>query len=85
MSINSKDELPLIERMPDFKFQVPGMIVMAGEDPALPPAMTAGQEKYFSVGLKKEVIPGASHWVLIHFPEEANKHIEDFVKGLLEV
>ncbi|KAG4032565.1 hypothetical protein MFRU_006g00360 [Monilinia fructicola] len=85
MSINSKDELPLIERMPDFKFQVPGMIVMAGEDPALPPAMTAGQEKYFSVGLKKEVIPGASHWVLIHFPEEANKHIEDFVKELLEV
>ncbi|QSZ36219.1 hypothetical protein DSL72_007345 [Monilinia vaccinii-corymbosi] len=83
MSINSEDELPLAAKMSGFQFQMPGMIVMAGQDPALPPALAEGQEVYFAAGLKKEVISGASHWVLIHFPEEANRYIEEFVTGLL--
>ncbi|KAF7863844.1 hypothetical protein EAF04_006809 [Stromatinia cepivora] len=85
MSINSEEELPLVEKMPGFKFQMPGMIVMAGEDPALPPVMAEGQEIYFAAGLKKEIILGASHWVLTHFPKEANKYIEEFVKEILEM
>ena len=83
MSINSEEELPLLANMSGFKFQMPGMIVMAGEDPALPPVMLDGQEMFFASGLKKEVIPGASHWALIHFPEESNKYIEEFVKDVL--
>ncbi|TVY25498.1 Bifunctional epoxide hydrolase [Lachnellula hyalina] len=83
MSINSEEELPLLANMSGFKFQMPGMIVMAGEDPALPPVMLDGQEMFFASGLKKEIIPGASHWALIHFPEESNKYIEEFVKDVL--
>jgi len=83
MAINSEEELPLAEQMSGFKFQMPAMIVMAGNDPALIPAMAEGQEVFFPKGLKKEVVPGASHWILTHFPAETNAHIEEFVKSLL--
>ncbi|KAL3477605.1 Alpha/Beta hydrolase protein [Aspergillus californicus] len=81
--INGKDELALASESP-YQFNVPAMIVMAGQDPALPPSLADGQEVFFPAGLRKAVIPGASHWVLIHCPVESNACIGEFVRGLLE-
>ncbi|EGO53338.1 hypothetical protein NEUTE1DRAFT_119163, partial [Neurospora tetrasperma FGSC 2508] len=81
--INLEDELPLAEEYANWQFQVPAMIVMVGHDPALPPELTDGMEKYFAKGLRKEVIPEASHWVLIHTPNEVNKLIGEFLEQFL--
>ncbi|CCC06306.1 unnamed protein product [Sordaria macrospora k-hell] len=81
--INLQDELPLAEEYATWQFQVPAMIVMVGHDPALPPTLTDGMEKYFAKGLRKEVIPEASHWVLIHTPEEVNKLVGEFLEQFL--
>ncbi|KAJ4359306.1 hypothetical protein N0V85_009454, partial [Neurospora sp. IMI 360204] len=81
--INLEDEIPLAEKYPSWQFQVPAMIVMVGHDPALPPELTDGMEKYFAKGLRKEVIPEASHWVLIHTPTEVNKLIGEFLEQFL--
>ncbi|KAK3395746.1 Alpha/Beta hydrolase protein [Sordaria brevicollis] len=81
--INLQDELPLAEEYATKQFEVPAMIVMVGHDPALPPELTDGMEKYFAKGLRKEVIPEASHWVLIHTPDEVNGLIGDFLKQFL--
>ncbi|KAK3495748.1 Alpha/Beta hydrolase protein [Neurospora crassa] len=81
--INLEDELPLAEKCENWQFQVPAMIVMVGHDPALPPELTDGMEKYFAKGLRKEVIPEASHWVLIHTPEEVNKLVGEFLEQFL--
>ncbi|KAK3949814.1 Alpha/Beta hydrolase protein [Pseudoneurospora amorphoporcata] len=81
--INLQDELPLAEKYANWQFQVPVMIVMVGHDPALPPELTDGMEKYFAKGLRKEVVPEASHWVLIHTPEEVNKLVGEFLEQFL--
>ncbi|KAI9152327.1 Epoxide hydrolase srdG [Paramyrothecium foliicola] len=76
--INSEEELLLAEKGSELHFQMPGMLVMAGQDPALPPSMADGQERFFPKGLMKKVISNASHWILIQSPEEANQCIGDF-------
>lgn len=81
--INLEDELPLAEEYKNKQFEVPAMIVMVGHDPALPPELTDGMEKYFAKRLRKEVIPEASHWVLIHTPEEVNKLVGEFLDQFL--
>lgn len=82
-SINAKDELPLIKDADGFQFQVPAMLVMAGQDPALTPALAEGQERFFAKGFKKETIYEASHWILIHCPEECNRYIGEFLEEFL--
>ncbi|KAL4957402.1 alpha/beta-hydrolase [Aspergillus filifer] len=67
-----------------FELSMPAMIVMGGFDEALPPSLLDGQEKHFPEGLVKKIIPGSSHWVLIHFPEEVNAFTGEFVRGILE-
>ncbi|KAL4783261.1 alpha/beta-hydrolase [Aspergillus varians] len=80
--IVGEEELPLARTQSPFRFSMPAMIVMAGQDPALPPSLADGQEEFFPAGLKKEVIEGASHWVLIHCPEEVNQYIGEFLSEL---
>ncbi|KAI1333598.1 Alpha/Beta hydrolase protein [Xylariaceae sp. FL0016] len=83
-TLNWEDELPFATKQGGgFKFSVPAMLVLAGQDPVFPPESGEGQEEFFAAGLKKEVIPEASHVVLIHCPEEVNRHIEEFVGGVL--
>lgn len=82
-SINGEDELPLAKDASEFLFQVPAMLIMAGQDAALTPDLADGQEQFFAKGLKKGVIPEASHWILIHCPEECNRHIGEFLSELL--
>ncbi|KAI1639381.1 epoxide hydrolase [Biscogniauxia mediterranea] len=81
--LNGKDELPIAADYADFKFKVPAMIVMADLDSVLTPQLADGQEKYFAAGLKKELVEGASHWVMIQKPEESNKHLGDFLQTVL--
>ncbi|KAJ8132693.1 hypothetical protein O1611_g926 [Lasiodiplodia mahajangana] len=81
--LNGQDEVQLARDQPDFQFKTPAMIVMAEKDFVLRPELAEGQEKFFASGLKKEVVSGASHWVLIEKPRDANKHIRDFISGVL--
>lgn len=82
--INASDEFPLVEEYKGFQFQVPAMLVMAGQDPALTPDLADGQEKYFAKGVKKAVLGGASHWILVHCPEECNELVGEFLDALGE-
>ncbi|KAI2626625.1 epoxide hydrolase [Hypoxylon sp. NC1633] len=80
--LNCQDELELAKNT-DFKFKIPAMLVMAEQDKALPPSLADGQEKFFAGKFKKEVVPGASHWVQIQCPEVVNEYIGEFVKSVL--
>ncbi|KAI0180911.1 epoxide hydrolase [Hypoxylon sp. FL1284] len=82
-SLNGDDDIALLQKQPDFKFQMPAMLLMAELDSALPPRLADGQEKYFEGPFKRELIKGASHWAMIQCPDEVNKHIGDFVKSVL--
>ena len=82
-SFTAEDELPLAKKASGFKFQMPAMLIMAGQDPALTPDLANGQEDYFAQGLEKGVIHEASHWILIHCPEECNEDIGRFLKDVL--
>jgi soluble epoxide hydrolase/lipid-phosphate phosphatase len=59
------------------------MLVMAGQDPGLPPSLADGQERFFAAGLKKEVVQEASHWVLIYCPEECKRFIAESIAQVL--
>ncbi|KAJ2999371.1 hypothetical protein NUW58_g9 [Xylaria curta] len=83
--LNGYDELPFARDNPDFQFKIPAMIVMADKDIVLRPELADGQEKYFTAGLKKEIVSGASHWVLVEKPNDANVHIRDFIASVLGI
>ncbi|KAI0901875.1 epoxide hydrolase [Annulohypoxylon nitens] len=80
--LNGEDDVELAKN-PDLRVQVPAMLIMAEKDAALPPRLAEGQEKLFTAGLKKEVIDGVGHWVMVENPAETNRHIGDFVKSVL--
>ncbi|KAL3484006.1 alpha/beta-hydrolase [Aspergillus germanicus] len=81
-TLNGEDEIPLAES--NQQLLMPAMIIMAGQDQALPPSMLDGQEAFFPAGLTKGVINEASHWALIHTPVEANRHIGEFLDVVLQ-
>lgn len=83
--INSRDEVPIAGDFAPgrFRFGIPAMIVMAENDPVLGPELAEGQEVFFAAGLKKEVVAGSSHWIMVHKPEETNKHVGDFIRSVL--
>ncbi|KAI1374605.1 epoxide hydrolase [Hypoxylon crocopeplum] len=80
--LNGEDDLELAKDS-DFKFKMPAMLIMAEKDNALPPHLAEGQEKFFAGPFKRELVPGASHWVMVQCPEVANKFIGEFVKIVL--
>lgn len=82
--VNREEELPLANQPEPHKFKVPAMIVMAGQDAALPASMLENQQQYFAAGLETAVIVEASHWILIHTPEESNRFIGKFIARVLE-
>lgn len=61
---------------------MPGMLMMAENDSALPPWMAKGQEQYFAAGLKVELLKESSHWAMAQKPVEVNKFIGEFVKSV---
>ncbi|KAI1384630.1 epoxide hydrolase [Hypoxylon trugodes] len=80
--LNGDDDVALAKDT-EFKIKIPAALVMAEKDKALPPRLADGQEKYFEAGLKKDVIMGADHWLMVERPDEINKFIGDFVKSVL--
>ncbi|KAI1384280.1 alpha/beta-hydrolase [Hypoxylon trugodes] len=79
---NSIDELAFAKDHPTFKFNIPAMIVMAGNDRFLPPSLADGMENYFTAGLKKEVLDSA-HFTLFEKPQESNRCIKEFLESVL--
>lgn len=84
--LNSRDEAPFAADCGTvgFQFPMPAMIVMAENDVVLRPELADGQEVFFAAGLKKEVVGGCSHWVLIHRPDEANRLLGEFIGSVLD-
>ena len=80
---NSVDEIAFAQAHPHYKIEQPAMLVMTDNDVALPLKMAEGQEKHFAGDFKLEVIPQASHWILIRKPQESNQVIEAFIKKVL--
>ncbi|KAJ0416362.1 alpha/beta-hydrolase [Aspergillus carlsbadensis] len=81
-TLNGEDEIPLAES--NQQLLMPAMIIMAGQDQALPASLLDGQETFFPAGLTKGVINEASHWALIHTPVEANRYIGEFLDVVLQ-
>ncbi len=78
--VNYDEERKLIE---DGKTRVtvPALMVVAKRDSALPPIMAAGMGQHCDSLVTKQV--DATHWALWEAPAETNKHIGEFLDGLL--
>ncbi|KAL2141824.1 hypothetical protein VTI28DRAFT_1911 [Corynascus sepedonium] len=80
--VNFDEERPLLQEGKT-KVTVPSLMVTASRDGALPPAMSADMEKHFTAPLVRREV-NASHWALWETPAETNKHIGEFVTGILK-
>lgn len=80
--VNFDEELELV-REGRTRVAVPAMMISARLDNALPPAMAAGMGKHFDRLVKTEVVE-AHHWALWEAVEEVNRHIGEFVVGVLK-
>ncbi|KAK9799136.1 putative AB hydrolase-1 domain-containing protein [Seiridium cardinale] len=81
--LNFEDEKPLAEIEGGWKYKIPAMVVMGEKDPALPPSMADGMEKWFENGLKKELARGSGHWAMWQDPMTINKYIGEFLGSVL--
>jgi soluble epoxide hydrolase/lipid-phosphate phosphatase len=77
--LNFEDEKELAESIEGFKFQMPVLFVAGAKDAALPPAMSAGMDKWFRSLTRGEV--DANHWALWEKPAEINQYIREFLVG----
>ncbi|KAL2156171.1 hypothetical protein VTH82DRAFT_916 [Thermothelomyces myriococcoides] len=80
--VNFDEERPLL-REGKTKITVPSLMVTATRDSALPPAMSAEMDKNFTAPLVMREV-NASHWALWETAAETNKHIGEFVEGILK-
>ncbi|KAK4196631.1 putative epoxide hydrolase [Triangularia verruculosa] len=80
--VNYEEEAADLAKEGKDKIEVPGMIVTATRDAALPPAMAANMEQFFPRGLVKHEVQ-ASHWATWENPGEVNKAVGGFVEQLL--
>ncbi len=79
--VNFDDELELL-KAGKTRVTVPALMVLATRDSALPPAMAAGMDQHCDSLVKRQV--DATHWALWEAPAETNKHIEEFLGGVLK-
>jgi soluble epoxide hydrolase/lipid-phosphate phosphatase len=79
--INFDEERPLLEQGKT-NITVPSLMVMATRDAALPPAMSAKMDELCTDLVKREV--NASHWALWETAADTNKHIGEFLEGILK-
>ncbi|PVU96015.1 hypothetical protein BB559_002527 [Furculomyces boomerangus] len=61
--------------------EIPCLMITVENDPALPAAFTKNMHKYIP-NLTKKHIMDAGHWVLSERPNEANKHLKDFLQTI---
>lgn len=79
--VNFDEERPLLEQGRT-KVTVPALMVVATRDAALPPAMSASMNESCTDLVKKEV--NATHWALWETAADTNKHISEFLEGILK-
>lgn len=60
---------------------VPTLMIHGAADAATLPQSTEGQEKYFSGGYRRHLIPGVGHFPTREAPEAVNKLLIDFLRG----
>ncbi|KAI9166796.1 Epoxide hydrolase srdG [Paramyrothecium foliicola] len=73
--VNWEEELPLTKESK--QLEMPALFIMATRDAALPPAMSAGMEKYFKQLTREEV--NSSHWALWQTPDAVNEQLVNFL------
>jgi soluble epoxide hydrolase / lipid-phosphate phosphatase len=78
--LNWEEERELVEEG-KVRIKAPSMIITASKDKALPPSMTAKMERWFDNLERREVEAG--HWALWQTAADVNKHMEEFVSGIL--
>lgn len=74
---NFDDELALQSTGID----IPLLFICATEDDVLLPAMSAGMERHIPKMTRREVKAG--HWALWQAKEAVNKHLEEWVEGVV--
>ncbi|KAJ1569630.1 hypothetical protein HK405_013088 [Cladochytrium tenue] len=80
---NWEDELEFANAPRPFVFSVPGLVVMAEKDPALPPILADGMERWFAPGLlRKEVLRGVGHWAMWQNPDAVNMILGSWLESL---
>lgn len=77
--INWEEEQPLAAKR--VSLEMPTLFISAVDDPALPPSMSAGMEKFLP-NLTRAEVPG-SHWALTAQSEAVNRHIGEWLKNNL--
>lgn len=78
---NYEEELALLKDGKPPHVSTPAMVVVAEQDPALPPRMSEGMEAHFD-SLKRAKV-GGTHWALWDSTEGVNAAIGEFVEEVL--
>jgi pimeloyl-ACP methyl ester carboxylesterase len=65
------------------RVEVPTLVIWGENDPALLVGLTRGLEEWIP-DLRREVLPGAGHWVPYERPDDVNRLIRGFVDGAQE-
>jgi pimeloyl-ACP methyl ester carboxylesterase len=78
--VNYEEERTLLEES-KVRVTMPALMVVASRDSALPPAMAAGMGQHCDSLVTRQV--DATHWALWEAAAETNKHIGEFLEGLL--
>ena len=78
--VNFEEEVKLLEEG-RVRITMPALMVVATRDAALPPVMAAGMGQHCDSLVTKQV--DATHWALWEAPAETNRHIGEFLEGLL--
>lgn len=78
---NYDEELALLEGGKTPRLEMPALVVVAENDPALPPRMSAGMEAHFDSLTRATV--GGTHWALWDSTKDVNAAIGKFVEEVL--
>jgi len=78
--LNYEEERELIKKGPGAcRVQCPVLFIAAKKDMALPPAMSAGMERYFD-NFRRELVD-CSHWALWEAAPEVNEILKEWIEG----
>jgi len=65
------------------KFEMPVLYIGGRRDTALPPALSAGMEKWFRNLTRGEV--NANHWALWEKPADVNQYLKEWLGGIVAI
>jgi pimeloyl-ACP methyl ester carboxylesterase len=59
----------------------PTLMIQGGSDAVTLPATTEGNDRYFTGGYARHVLPGIGHFPTREAPEATNKLVPEFLRG----